>query len=140
MNADDHFAILELFARYAWTYDRGDAEAHASVYTEDGVMQVSEGDVEGRAAITERVKALFTRRGENGWQHQNDHLHIEGDEIRARVYSYWMVMEQFAAQGGHQIRNMGYHVTDCVKVGGSWYIKRRAALTERYAGVPWAKP
>ena len=34
----DRLGILDLFARYAWAYDGGDAQAYAETFATDGVL------------------------------------------------------------------------------------------------------
>ena len=82
----DRLGILDLFARYAWAYDGGDAQAYAENFTTDGVL-ADENDlrVVGRPAIAEAIKTFFDMRGLNVWQHYNDHLRIEGDSEACTV-------------------------------------------------------
>jgi uncharacterized protein (TIGR02246 family) len=60
LTAKDRLGIFDLFARYAWAYDCGDAEAYAETFTEDGVL-ADENDLRavGRPAIAEAIKRFF---------------------------------------------------------------------------------
>ncbi len=49
--ADDRAEIENLQARYLFAMDWGDADTYASTFTEDGVLDYSDGVERGRAAI-----------------------------------------------------------------------------------------
>jgi uncharacterized protein (TIGR02246 family) len=52
MSAEDRLDIFDLFARYAWSYDTGDAPGMAALFTEDGAMEGMDGRrFQARAAI-----------------------------------------------------------------------------------------
>lgn len=136
VSAEDRLGIMDLFARYTWAYDRGDADAYAEAFVEDGEMGSGDGAVKGRAAIVDMIKTYFARRGADGWQHHNDHLHIEMKDGRAVVHSYWIVLEHIVDGDTHRPRTLGFYVTECVKKDGVWYIARRVTTQTPFKGIP----
>ena len=91
MSAEDRLDIFDLFARYAWSYDTGDAKGMAALFTEDGVMEGMDGRrVEGRAAIAGFCQEFIGGPEFRGTQHFNDHLRIDGEGGQCAVRSYWM--------------------------------------------------
>lgn len=139
MSAEDRLDIFDLFARYAWAYDCGDAEAYAAVFTPDGVL-ADQKDLHavGRDAIREAIKVYFGHRGNNVWQHHNNQLRMQGDGRSCRVWSYWTVMEHRHADGGYGVGSLGYYLSDCVKEHGTWYFKERTFYMDMPPKVPWS--
>jgi len=137
MSADDRLDIFDLFARYAWAYDCGDADAYAEVFTSDAVLSDEKGFLaEGRDAIREGIKTYFGLRGANTWQHHNDHLRIEGDGEACTVHSYWAVLEHRAADGGFGVGSLGWYVSHCVKTPDGWRFKSRRFNYDMPSGLP----
>ena len=144
LSADDRLAIVDLFARYAWAYDCGDAEEYAAVFTADGVMAGDVGETAvGRDAIRREIRKFFEMRGEAIWQHFNDHLRLVGSADECMVYSYWAVLKGTHATGGltlqreHGVGSQGYYVSRCVKLDGQWYFKERSWHFDMPKGLPW---
>jgi uncharacterized protein (TIGR02246 family) len=138
MSAEDRLDIFDLFARYAWAYDCGDAEAYAAVFTPDGIL-ADQKDLRavGRPAIREAVGTFFQQRGSNVWQHHNNHLRMQGGGRACRVWSYWSVMEHRHADGGYGVRSLGYYLSDCVKQHGTWFFSGRTFYMDMPPVVPW---
>jgi ketosteroid isomerase-like protein len=146
LTSDDRFAITDLFARYAWAYDCGDAEEYAAVFTPDGVMAGDVGETAvGRDAIRAEIGKFFQMRGAATWQHFNDHLKVEGNGNGdgCTVYSYWAVLKGSHAAGSlleqreHGVGSQGYYVSRCVKIDGQWYCKERTWHFDMPRALPW---
>lgn len=89
MSAEDRLDIFDLFARYAWSYDTGDAPGMAALFTEDGAMEGMDGRrFQGRAAIAGFCQEFIGGPKFRGTQHFNDHLRIDGDGRQCAVRSY----------------------------------------------------
>ena len=56
--AEDRLAILEMQNRYVVAMDFFDADAHAAVFAEDGILDWARGEVIGRPAIREFMAPL----------------------------------------------------------------------------------
>ncbi len=138
MSADDRLAILDLFARYAWAYDCGDAAAYAAVFTEDGLL-ADQADLHavGRPAIREAIKYFFDLRGQSVWQHHNAHLRMEGDGEECQVHSYWAVLEH-RPDGGFGVGSLGWYLSRCVKLDGEWFFQERTFYNDMPKALPWA--
>jgi uncharacterized protein (TIGR02246 family) len=138
LSAEDRLDILELLARYAWAYDCGDAEAYADTFTEDGLFEGTFGEqVVGRTAIRDYVQTLMAPRGADMVQHHNDHVWIEGEGDRCTVYCYWMQVQQKAGEKTCSVRNIGYYVSECVKIDDIWYFKKRSIPLWNGKAIPW---
>ena len=141
MTAEDRLDIFDLFARYAWAYDCGDAQAYAGVFTDDGLLS-DQGALHavGRKAIAQAIQVFFDQRGVNAWQHHNDHLRIEGAGEACTVHSYWLLAEFNRQSSEHLLRAMGWYVTHCRKVDGRWLIAERVFHFETPQGLPPGLP
>lgn len=144
LSAEDRIAIVDLFARYAWAYDCGDADEYAAVFTPDGVMAGDTGGVAvGRAAIRAAIQEFFLMRGDAVWQHFNDHLKVDGHGDECTVYSYWAVLKNSREVGApleageRGVGSLGYYVSRCVKIEGEWYFKERVWHFDMPKGLPW---
>lgn len=101
-----------------------DDTRYAALYTENGVMEGSQGNAEGRAAIGAAVRAVWAREPA-GSEHLTRDIRIveEGGEIIAR--SQLVITAPGAAAPFAQAS-----VTQTVRrAGGAWYIARRV-ITE----------
>jgi uncharacterized protein (TIGR02246 family) len=137
LTAEDRLGIFDLFARYAWAYDCGDAQAYAETFTEDGVL-ADETDLRavGRPAIAEAIKRFFEMRGASVWQHHNNHLRISGDADRCTVHSYWAVLAH-RPDASFGVDSLGWYVSRCRKVDGVWLFEERTFYTDLPKGLPW---
>jgi hypothetical protein len=79
----DRLEIQELYARYAQTFDLGDAEGWANTFAEDGVFGASQ----GRTELIEYAKGRFPRYGGHS-RHWNSQLTLTPttDGVRGVVY------------------------------------------------------
>jgi len=140
LTTEDRLGIFDLFARYAWAYDCGDADAYAAAFTTDGVL-ADEKDLRavGRPAIAEAIKTFFAMRGPDVWQHHNAHLYIRGDANECMVYSYWAVLEHRRSDDGFGVFGLGWYVNRCRKVDGAWLLAERTFYTDMPKALPWKK-
>jgi len=141
LTADDRLALFDLYARYAWAYDCGDAEAYADTFIANGVLADENGlRAKGRPAIAEAIKTFFAMRDPNVWQHHNDHLHIEGDGEQCTIHSYWAVLERRQrTDGGYGVMGLGWYISRCQKVDGVWLFAERTFLADMPQGLPWKR-
>lgn len=137
ISIEDRFAILDLFAHYAWAYDQGFAEEYAECFTPDGTMETGTGISRGRAEIREMIKIYIARRGANARQHRNDNFIFIGGGNACTVHSYWAVLEHRVTENTYHLQNMGLYVTDCVKTAEGWRIARRNSLAPQPKILPW---
>lgn len=133
--ADDRFAIFELIAHYAWSYDTANAAGLAATFLPDGVLEVF-GNVliSGHSDIPAFLEQAAQMRGEHGWQHLSDHhLFRDYDGERCMVYSYYTMPEGDARGGNVTVRAMGYYISHCVRTPDGWRFAKRSVV--RWTGV-----
>ena len=139
MSAEDRLDIFDLFARYAWSYDTGDAPGMAALFTEDGAMEGMDGRrFQGRDAIAGFCQEFIGGPKFRGTQHFNDHLRIDGDGGSCAVRSYWMSVRWDPDSDQRYIKNMWHYHSRCVKLDDTWYFRERV---NRFWGgdkPPWA--
>ncbi|MBL8552107.1 MAG: nuclear transport factor 2 family protein [Hyphomonadaceae bacterium] len=139
VSPEDRFGILDLFAEYSWYYDCSDAEAYASLFTEDGAIEAFGSEAaRGRENIATFIRTLFVQRGEQIWQHHTDHLLFFGGRGAYTVYSYWSLLKGSAQTQEYGVMGVGYYVSDCVKQSGRWLLKKRGIHRWNSARPPWA--
>ncbi len=138
--AADRAEIENLQARYLFALDWQDAEAYASTFTEDGVLDWAGGIAEGRAAIadeTRGMRAVFARkeaadapRRPSRLRHfiTNVVLRIEGDRAFGRAYWFELnndVRDRWPYCGGY-----GHYEDELIRVDGRWLFSRRKIYNE----------
>ena len=83
---EDVLAIQKLLADYNHAIDFGDADAFASMFVEDGVLDTGHGPTEGRAALKEFAGALPSM--VSGLRHLISNVSIDGDGDAATARAY----------------------------------------------------
>jgi uncharacterized protein (TIGR02246 family) len=133
--AQDRAAIEALMWRYVRALDSLDADAYASVFTEDGMFGSGNTQRKGRADLKAMVADLKKTRDERtaaGGTNPAMHHVIANHQItftgpnEARYDSYWMTV--FGANGPDtpvRVAAVGRGVDQLVRVDGQWLIKNR---------------
>lgn len=132
----DRKEIEALMWRYVRALDTLDADAYATVFTEDGRFGSGANATEGREALREMVIGLREGRAERLEQggdptppmhHIITNSRIEFiDEDHARYHSYWMTV--FGTNETTETPNVaavGRGVDELVRVDGEWLIRSR---------------
>jgi len=116
LSVADRLEILELLARYAHATDTIDAEARASVFTDDGVFDASNSRLQGRTEL------LAARRPANAssLRHWVNNTVIEGDRDAARAKTYLAVVDTAGEGAQPSIWLTGIYYDTLRKVGGRW--------------------
>lgn len=138
LSTEDRHAIEELYARYAWTFDFGQAEAWAEVFTPDGVLgRYGFPDVTG----TEELIAFARDRDATpGIIHHNSNLSFEATPTGARGRAYCLVLRAHMGEP-LRIRNFAFYEDEMVKVDGEWRFTKRQVefrLEPKYVDAPFA--
>jgi len=133
--ARDRAQIEELMWRYVRALDSFDAQAYASVYTEDGQFGSGPNATKGRAALSAMVENLKSSREERRaagetvapLQHVIANSMLEFvNENEARLHSYWMTLARGTGAGTTpSVLAAGRGVDHLVRVNGQWLIKSR---------------
>lgn len=138
VTADEFVAILNLYARYNFASDSGDAEAYADCFVENGVLELRPLNykVEGRAAFVAHKQRDAAGRGGRYRRHWNTNISVEiGDDgtVIGRCY--------FIGYGGDpgqlpQIADCGVYEDTLSNKGGRWRFARRLLTMD---GSTWTK-
>jgi hypothetical protein len=130
MTAQDFVEIQQLYAKYNWTLDAGDAEGYASTFTPDGTFNNNV----GHDAI---VKFADTFHGGLGAhvRHWNTNLMILPTPEGAHGQVY-LVLVDFGTKPATIVTSASYS-DDLVKTAQGWRFKKRATKGDV---APPAKP
>jgi len=147
----DRLAIHELIARYAWTFDEGDVEGFANLFTEDGVFESNifiGKPVKGRETVRAFCQYMQQVFGKTNIQirHRLTNIVIDslgGGKAKARYYlldamsnpddpiktPYGSVVPFHATQGVYK--------SELVKVNGKWLFSRVNAISDNGTKVEY---
>lgn len=140
---NDRAEIEDLQARYLFAFDWQDAEAYASTFTEDGVLDFAGGVIEGRDAIRTEIEEfgemIKKRRAAMGPERPSRIRHyisnviikVEGDTAISR--SYWWEFNNDQRERTPYLGAYGHYEDDLKKVDGQWLFSRRKIYNERRA-------
>jgi hypothetical protein len=142
LSAEDRLDIMELFARYAWAIDLGDAKEVVECFTEDAYFDhLWQGRVQGHEAIVKNLEALWYGRG--AWWYGRQHLfnHFRFTPVtptQARVKSFNQIIQFNVEYKNYFVFGMGTREDIVEQHGGRWYFKNLYvnAWLDR-ADVPW---
>ena len=134
--ASDREEIHALLWKYTRALDTLNAEAYASVFTEDGAFKSGNTALtSGHAALKEMIAGVKKGQDERAaagnpagpMYHMTMDSWIEFvDADHARHHSYWQTVFGPAKQGDPvRIAAAGYGIDDLVRVDGKWLIKMR---------------
>ncbi len=144
--ADDRAQIEDLQARYMFALDNGDLDTYVSTFTEDGILDIGEGEWRSRDSIRYILNSIPKRQvppSDSSLQRPtgrhnitNIVLKIEGDTAWGRAY--WFHMSNENPQRKAQLNSYGHYEDVLVKVNGQWLFSRRKIYNEDVAR--WAAP
>ncbi len=139
LSAQDYCEIQNLYAHYNLASDAGDAEAYASCFTEDGVLEIEPLGVKisGRAAFVAFKQRDREGRGGKYRRHWNGSLYLERVDVstvRGRCY-----LQAFNGTPGQLpvLSDCGVYEDTLVRVGGAWKFARRRLTMD---GGTWSAP
>jgi len=119
LTAQDFVEIQQLYAKYNWALDSGDAEAYASTFTPDGVFNNNV----GHDAIVKFANTFHAGLGAHV-HHWNTNLMIlpTADGASGQVY---LVLVDFATKPA-TIATSATYSDELVKTAQGWRFKKRA--------------
>jgi hypothetical protein len=137
--AEDRAAIVNLQGRYLFALDFRDAEAYASTFIEDGVINWAQGEIKGRKAIHDFLSSGMydpTKTAEEGkWPAASRHfitnqvIKVEGN--RAKAVTYWFQATNNTADRRTMVLGLfGHYEDELVKIDGQWFFKKRVIYNE----------
>ncbi len=147
--AGDRALIEDLQARYMFALDFGDIDKYVATYTEDGILDIGEGEWQGRDTIR-KVLSAMSRPDEppaapgaqklhpSTGRHSitNIVLKIEGDTAYGRAY--WFHMSNDNPQRSATLDSYGHYEDEIVKVNGTWLFRKRKIYNEQVG--KWSAP
>ena len=141
--AEDRAAILDLQGRYLFALDFQDAEAYASTFSEDGVINWARGEIKGRKEIYDFMTSGIydpTRTAEEGkWPAASRHF-ITNQVIKvkghtAKALTYWFQATNNTADRRTMVLGLfGHYEDELIKIDGQWYFRKRVIYNEGLEG------
>lgn len=134
MKTEDMLAIQQGIARYSYTFDSGDAEGWANIFTEDGLWEFyAQGAaqpsvrLEGHAALRDFCSQRFSERRDDitSYHHQSGIIFDEVNPDTARVRVMLIITVQVPGEQP-QLYMTGIYHDQWVKTTDGWRIKYRA--------------
>jgi hypothetical protein len=132
LTSDDLVEIQQLYAKYNWTLDAGDAEGYAATFTPDGVFNNNV----GHDAIVKFANTFHTGIGSH-LHHWNTNLLILPTPEGASGQVY-LVLVDFATKPASIFTSATYS-DELVKTAQGWRFKKRATRTDVAPAAP-SKP
>jgi hypothetical protein len=140
--AEDRAMIEDLQARYMFALDFGDADAYASTFTNDGVLNHGRGETKGREAIRnyilENKKSAETQRSKDtsglrpaAGRHNISNIVIKVNGNKAVGRAYWFHMSNNNAKRTAELDSFGHYEDEMVKVKGQWLFSKRKVYNEQ---------
>jgi len=120
---EDRGQIIELTARYCWHIAHGEGEAAANLFTDDGVLDMTDADfkpVRGREAILKFYRASV-REPEVALPFIHNHIiELSGDDARGTC-----AIEARFSRNGESVTAAGYYEDKYRREGGRWLFAER---------------
>ncbi len=124
LSADDRFEIQDLYARYAFHYDRGEAAEWSGLFTPDGSFgRAGEEPVRGRAEL-ERFVVENLSANPGVTHHTSNVLAEPNGPDRARGEAYALVI-RVDEEGAVRLRNVGAYEDELVRTEDGWRFAAR---------------
>ena len=133
--SEDRSRIENLIARYTFALDFRDADAYASTFTEDGILDSGIGIKKGREEIKSIIALMNGFNGNSNNAEVRRHiisnivLKIEGDKAVGRAY--WHSVKMDKASGIPAFISFGHYEDEYVKVNGEWFFSKRKIYNEK---------
>jgi ketosteroid isomerase-like protein len=138
---EDRLDIMDLFARYYWALDLGDAGTAADCYAEDAEFDhLWQGERRGREAIVQAFEELFYERPSwwYGRQHALSNILISKEGDGARVKAFFQILQHNVYYRTNFVFRIGTVDVRCVKRDGEWKFASFAINAWREPeDVPW---
>jgi hypothetical protein len=146
---EDRSMIEDLQARYMFALDFRDADAYASTFTMDGVLDYGAGEIRGREAIrnfvlesrktaeAQRAKDTSGLRPAAG-RHNISNIILKIDGHKAIGRAYWFHMGNTNPKRASELDSFGHYEDEMLKVDGKWLFSKRKIYNEQVD--KWAAP
>ena len=118
---EDRLAIRELAESYNDAVMRFDGDAWAANWTDDGIWDTGQGEMEGKDVFYPAWKEAMSRFSFVGFFASAGPIVVDGDTAHAT----WYQQEFLHQKEGGKMDITGQYEDDYVKVDGRWYFKKR---------------
>src|SRR5688572_1338809 len=140
--AEDRAAIEDLQARYLFAMDFGHPDLYVKLFTEDGVLDIGNGEIRVRKAIHEVIARMpNSRTSENGprpasGRHNISNIVLKVNGNKATGRAYWFHYSNNNPERRGVFDGYGHYEDELVKVNGQWLFTKRRIYNEGRA--EWA--
>lgn len=140
--AEDRTAIEDLQARYLFAMDFGNPDLYVTLFTEEGILDIGNGEIRGRKAIRDVIaKMPNSRTAENGLRpasgrHNISNIVLKVNGNRATGRAYWFHYSNNNPERRGVFDGYGHYEDELVKVNGQWLFTKRRIYNEGRA--EWA--
>ncbi len=138
--AEDRALIEDLQARYMFALDFGDPDTYVSLFTEDGVLDVGDGEIKGHDAIRKAISGMPDRKAAQTadaakvrrptGRHNISNMVIKVDGNKAKGRAYWFHYGNNNPQRAATFDSYGHYEDEMVKVNGKWLFSKRRIYNE----------
>jgi ketosteroid isomerase-like protein len=140
--AEDRALIEDLQARYMFALDFADADTYVSLFTDDGVLDVGDGEIKGHDAIRKAISGMPDRRpvqatGDAAKQlraptgrHNISNIVVKVNGNKALGRAYWFHYGNNNPQRIAAFDSYGHYEDEMVKVNGKWLFSKRRIYNE----------
>jgi hypothetical protein len=143
--AEDRALIEDLQARYMFALDFGDPDTYVSLFTEDGVLDVGDGEIKGHDAIRKAISGMPDRRAAQAaaqatgdaaklrpptGRHNISNIVIKVNGNKALGRAYWFHYNNNNPQRIATFDSYGHYEDEMVKVNGKWLFSKRRIYNE----------
>jgi hypothetical protein len=140
--AENRAQIEDLQARYMLALDFRDVDTYVATFTQDGVLDIGDGEVRGREAIHKLIGGMGNRneapvgkkapklRPATGRHNiTNIVLKIDGDKATGRAY--WFHYGNNNPKRTATLDSYGHYEDEMAKVDGKWLFSKRRIYNEQ---------
>ena len=129
-DAEARLAIIDLEAEYARSWDAGDADGWAAVFTEDGVFDMAAVGSQARLVHTGTSElATFCREVDSFYKGLHfmhlPQLKVAGDTAYGRLHFQWIGLFNPNSHFHGQRQAAGYYDVTYRRINGQWRIQHR---------------
>ena len=129
-DAEARLAIMDLEAEYARSWDAGDGDGWAAVFTEDGVFDMAEVGSQVRRVVTGTAElAAFCQEVDSFYKGLHfmhlPRIKLSGDIACSRVHFQWIGLFSPNNRYNGQRQAAGYYDVTYRRIGGRWRMQHR---------------